>query len=345
MSAIEILTADPSDKSWDRFVESHPRATVGHLAAWRTIAADAYGHRSVGFLAREDGEVTGLLPLVLIRSRLFGRRLVSMPFLDYGGIVAEPGSAAEQALLEAALSHARAAGASSLGLRQFHPGGIPPTPGERVTMLLTLTSEDQVWRALPSERRNRVRKGERSGLTPHWGGAELLADFYRVFAANMRDLGSPVHSRGFFTAMLAALGPVARVLVVRAPTGRAVGAAVCLFFRESIMVPWVSSLREAFALCPNFVLYWEVIRAGCREGYRALDLGRSFRSAGTFEFKRQWGAQPVPLPWVFTDLGRRTAPSVDQDASRFRPAIDLWKRLPVPVATALGPWLRRQIPN
>jgi FemAB-related protein (PEP-CTERM system-associated) len=268
-----------------------------------------------------------------------------MPFLDYGGIVAEPGSAAEQALLDAALGYARAVGAQSVGLRQFHAGGIPPTPGERVTMLMALTTEDAVWRALSSERRNRVRKGERSGLTPHWGGAELLGDFYGVFAANMRDLGSPVHGRRFFACLLAALGPVARVLVVRDPSGWAVGGAVCLFFRESIMVPWVSSRREAFALCPNFTLYWEVIRAGCREGYRTLDLGRSFRSAGTFEFKRQWGAQPVPLPWIFAGLGPGAAPPVDQDASRFRPAIDLWKRLPVPVATALGPWLRRQIPN
>jgi FemAB-related protein (PEP-CTERM system-associated) len=345
MSVIEILSADPTDKAWDRAVETHPRATVAHLAAWRTIVREAYGHDSVGFVAREDGEVVGLLPLVLIRSRLFGRRLVSMPFLDYGGIVAEPGSAAERRLVQAARDHARAAGAQSLGLRQFHPGGIPPTPGERVTMLLALTSEDEVWRALPSERRNRVRKGERSGLTTHWGGAELLADFYRVFASNMRDLGSPVHSRKFFSCMLAGLGPVARVLVVRDPSGRAVGAAVGLFFRETIMVPWVSSLREAFALCPNFTLYWEIIRAGCREGYRTLDLGRSFRSAGTFEFKRQWGARPVPLPWIFEALTRTATPSVDQDASRFRPAIEVWKRLPLPLATALGPWLRRQVPN
>ena len=134
----------------------------------------------------------------------------------------------------------------------------------------------------------------------------------------MRDLGSPVHSRRFFHAMLSPRCPAPRAcwwcgIVTR----RAVGAAVCLFFRDTIMVPWVSSLRDAFALCPNFVLYWEVIRHGCREGYRTLDLGRSFRNAGTFEFKRQWGAQPHTLPWIFVDAAPGARPSVDRDASRF----------------------------
>jgi FemAB-related protein (PEP-CTERM system-associated) len=347
MIIVETVRSDATDKSWNRFSEHHERGTVAHLVAWRDIVEEAYGHRTFGLVARDDhGDVVGVLPLILVRSRLFGRRLVSMPFLDYGGIVAEPGSKAEAALFTAALDLGRSVGAHSVGLRQYHEGGAPATTaGDRVTMLLPLTSEDEVWRALPSERRNRVRKGERNGLTTHWGGAELLPDFYGVFAENMRDLGSPVHSRRFFTAMVGALPDVARVLIVRDRGGRAVGSAVCLFFRDAIMVPWVSSRREAFALCPNFTLYWEVIRTGCREGYRTLDLGRSFRNAGTFEFKRQWGARPYTLPWVFVDLVPGAAPSVDRDASRFHRAIDLWKRLPLPLANAVGPWVRRQVPN
>jgi serine/alanine adding enzyme len=212
-------------------------------------------------------------------------------------------------------------------------------------MLLPLHTADAVWKALPSERRNRVRKGEKNGLAAYWGGAELLDGFYEVFAANMRDLGSPVHSRGFFRAMLRGIGETARVLQIRDRGGRPVGAAVCLFFRDTIAVPWVSSRREAFALCPNFVLYWEVIRLGCELGYRTLDLGRSFRNAGTFEFKRQWGAAPHPLPWIFRDLVPGAAPSVDRDSHRFQRWIELWKRLPVPVANVVGPWVRRQVPN
>lgn len=343
----DIVRLDQPDKTWDRFVEQHPAATVAHLPGWGAVISRAYGHEPVYLMATEAGEVTGLLPLMLMQSRLFGRRLVSLPFLDYGGILAEPGSEAETALARAALDLARQRGAHTVGLRQFHPTGLPQPPADgRVTMLLRLTSEEAVWKALPPERRNRVRKGQKNGLRPVWGGAELIEDFYRVLATNMRDLGSPVHSRRFFQVMFEALTDVARLLVVRDADHRALGAAVVLTFRDTIIVPgWVSSLREAFDLCPNFVLYWEAIRFGCQNGYRVLDFGRSFRHAGTFEFKRQWGAVPHVLPWIFVETVSGSPPPVDQDASRFEALVRLWKRIPLPVANVLGPWIRGQVPN
>jgi FemAB-related protein (PEP-CTERM system-associated) len=347
ISVITISRAtELTDKSWDRFVESHPRATVAHLSAWGAILRQAYGHECHYLMADDGGELVGVLPLVRVASRLFGRRLVSMPFLDYGGVLAEAGRGIEGLLVEAALRLMRETAAQSLGLRQLHPEPLPhPVTDDRVTMLLPLTTEERVWKALSSERRNRVRKGHKHGLTAAWEGTEALADFYAIFAANLRDLGSPVHSRGFFHAMLAALPGTARLLIVRDGGGHAVGAAICLFFRDTIMVPWVSSQRAAFALCPNFVLYWEVIRHGCREGYRMLDLGRSFRNAGTFEFKRQWGAEPHPLPWIFIDAVPGAPASVDRDASRFDLLVRAWKRLPLPVANLVGPWVRRRVPN
>jgi FemAB-related protein (PEP-CTERM system-associated) len=343
---ITIVRHAAPDKTWDRYVEQHPAGTVAHLSAWGDVVADAYGHESVYLAAEEGGVVHGVLPLVLVRSRLFGTRLVSMPFLDYGGIVADTDSRLQAMLVDAALDAARALGAQSVGLRQFERTPLPhPVAEDRVTMLLPLPGEEAVWKGLPSERRNRIRKGEKNGLTAAWCGPEALDAFYRVFAVNMRDLGSPVHSRRFFRAMLEHLPGTARVLLVRDRDGRTVGAAVCLFFRDTIMVPWVSSLREAFALCPNFVLYWEVIRLGCREGYRMLDLGRSFRNAGTFEFKRQWGAAPHTLPWIFLDAVPGAPPAVDRDSSRYDRLVEAWKRVPVPVANVVGPWVRRQVPN
>lgn len=341
-----IIQCEPTDKAWDRFVEGHPRASVAHLMGWRRVVESAYGHRTFYLAAVDSGDIVGVLPLVEVASRLFGRGLVSMPFLDYGGILATPGAAVERALLDAAVALGRERRVLSLGLRQFHQLDLPHAAAEgRATMLLPLESEQAAWKALPSERRNRVRKGQKSGLSATWAGAEALDDFYAVFAANMRDLGSPVHSRRFFGVMLKELPDIARVLLVRAPGGETVGAAVCLFFGGTIMVPWVSSLRSAFALCPNFVLYWEVIRHGCREGYRTLDLGRSFKNAGTFEFKRQWGAVAHDLPWLFVDVVPGAPAPVDRDASRFASLVEVWKRLPLPLANLVGPWVRRRVPN
>ncbi len=343
---LEITRHDRGDADWETFVARHPLATAAHLPAWGDIVREAYGHEPLALVARAYGAVVGVLPLVFLKSRLFGHRLVSMPFLDYGGILAEPGSREEQALADAALAAGRECRAQTIGLRQRHPSGLPQAPtGDRVTMLLPIGDEDRVWRALPSERRNRIRKGAKNGLHPQWGGAELLDDFYRVFTVNMRDLGSPVHSRRFFAAILGGLGDGARVLLVRDRDERVIGGGVCLFFRDTILVPWVSSLREAFALCPNFTLYWEVIRFGCGKGYRVVDLGRSHRGAGTFEFKRQWGATPQPLPWLFMDVTPGAAPPVDRDVGRLSLLVGAWKHLPLAVANLAGPWVRGQVPN
>ena len=109
---------------------------------------------------------------------------------------------------------------------------------------------------------------------------------------------------------------------------------MCGSGRDQIAEDFTNFAGEAFQLCPNFALYWAVIRLGCRTGARALDLGRSFRSAGTYEFKRQWGAQPHPLPWIFLDTAPGAPPPVDRDASRFELLVRAWKRIPVPIAFA-----------
>src|SRR2546427_11365486 len=104
MSVLEITRRDHADKAWDRFVEQHPHATVAHLAAWGAVFEGAYRHERVYLVAEEAGEIAGVLPLVVIKSRLFGRRVVSMPFLDYGGIPAGPRSPAPRRLAHAALA-------------------------------------------------------------------------------------------------------------------------------------------------------------------------------------------------------------------------------------------------
>src|SRR5438874_7354151 len=103
---LTLVRDDSAGKPWDRFVEQHPAATVAHLSAWGRIVGGAYDHASVYLSIEDDGETLGVLPLVLVSSRIFGRRLVSMPFLDYGGVLSSleaPAGAVEQALVDAAL--------------------------------------------------------------------------------------------------------------------------------------------------------------------------------------------------------------------------------------------------
>jgi FemAB-related protein (PEP-CTERM system-associated) len=330
---------------WDAFIEQHPDATGYHLWAWRGVFERVFGHRTIYLIAERDGATTGVLPLVAFRSPLFGRFLVSLPFVNYGGVLAADDASAN-ALVARAASIARERRARHVELRhrsrRFE--GLKPKE-HKVSMLLPLApSADALWTGLDRKVRNQVRKAEKSGLMADEAGAEKLKDFYEVFAQNMRDLGTPVYSRRFFQDVLATFPERARLVVVRETASRRVAAAALTWrWRDTVEVPWASSLREFNAMAPNMLLYWTIIQRAIAGGASVLDFGRSTPGEGTFQFKRQWGAEPLPLCWEY-DLIDGDLPDHSPKNPKFELAIRMWKRLPVPLANALGPHIVRSIP-
>ncbi len=340
MITIEIAS-EPDREAWDAFVAGHPDATGYHAWAWRDVFARAFGHTSIYLAAKSDGRIAGVLPLVLIRGLVFGRSLTSLPFLNYGGVVAESPAVAD-ALAAAAGDHARAHHCDHVELRhverQFHAF---PCKQHKVTMLLPL--EGVSWDRLDRKVRNQIRKAQKSELTAESGGRELLADFYSVFARNMRDLGTPVYGRGFFDEVLGTFPDRTRVHVVRLK-GSPVAAGITYRTRTKVEVPWASSVRDHNSLCPNHLLYWNIIERAIETGAAILDFGRSTPNEGTYKFKEQWGAQPVPLHWEYPWLKGESLPDVRPTNPKFQLAVRLWKKLPLPVATRLGPSIVRTIP-
>ena len=337
-----VSIASPADgRVWDAFVSGHPAATGYHAWAWRGVFERTFGHESIYLMARRGSEVVGVLPLVYIESVLFGRSMTSLPFLNYGGIVADSDAVA-RTLLDAAADQARARRCGHVELR--HVGrrfADLPCKQHKVTMHLAL--ERGIWDRLDRKVRNQIRKAQKSGLTNDDGGAELLEEFYVVFARNMRDLGTPVYARRLFEEVLAAFPDRARVHVVRLQ-GRPVAAAVTFRTHRTVEVPWASSIRDYNALCPNHLLYWSIIERAEALGCGILDFGRSTPDEGTYKFKQQWGAKPLPLHWEYRLVSGSAVPNASPSNPKFRLAIAAWKRLPLALATRLGPRIVRGIP-
>lgn len=331
-----------NDAVWDQFVLSARDSTVAHLSGWHHVMTGAYGLKNFSLAAVDGGTIQGVLPLTLIQSRLLGNCLVSMPFLDYGGVCSNGNQQAETALVQAAqeiaLKHSAA-----LSLRYLHdPHLTLPCWDDKVTMFLDLPpSEDITWKRLPSERRNRIRKGQKFGLQGSLHGIEGLNDFYKVFAENMRDLGSPVHGQTFFREIMRCFDKRAQIMLIRLGA-ETVGAAIMLSYNGVLSIPWVSSSRAFFEKYPNQVLYWEAMQYGIASGCQVLDFGRCSKGSGTFEAKRQWGAKAVQLHWHYYP---ETTRPPGGDVKRYAWFANMWKRLPLPVANAIGPWLRQSIPN
>jgi FemAB-related protein (PEP-CTERM system-associated) len=336
------ITAAPSIEQWNRFVTAMG-ASGYHAWEWRGVFERAFGHQTIYLAALRRGRIEGVLPLVLIDSWLFGRALFSLPFLNYGGIVAVSEEAASALLAEAAgIAAQRRCGYLELRhtTRQF-----PSLSCRRhkVAMVLPLVAHaEAMWDGLDRKVRNQIRKAQKSGLAAECGGIELLDEFYTVFARNMRDLGTPVYSRRLFAEVLTTFPGQTAVHVVRR-AGTAVAAGLTFRTRLTVEVPWASSLREHNPLCPNHLLYWSIIERAIRDRCTALDFGRSTPDEGTFRFKEQWGARPFPFHWEYHLAAGRSLPDTGPSNAKFKLAIAVWQRLPLAVTTALGPGIVRSI--
>jgi FemAB-related protein (PEP-CTERM system-associated) len=343
MSDIEVTT-DVSPAEWDAFVREQASANCYHAWGWRRIFEQAFERETVYLAAKQDRRVVGVLPLAIFRSRVFGRFAVSLPFVDGGGVCALDGRigdclvgwatafAAEQRLSHVELRH----------MTRLFPRF--PARETKVGMRLRLEpSATAAWNALDRKVRNQVRKAEKSGLVTRAGGAELLDQFYAVFARNMRDLGTPVYPFRLFQEVLATFAADTRVFLV-AHGEKVVAAGISLLDRDRLTVPWASSLREYRSQCPNNLLYWRIIEHAIASGVPTLDFGRSTPGEGTYQFKAQWGAQPTPIYWEYALLGGATLPDRNPANPRFRTAIATWKRLPLPVTHWLGPRIVRAFP-
>jgi FemAB-related protein (PEP-CTERM system-associated) len=340
MTGVAPFTGDGS--VWDAFVNETPRSSFCHLAAWRDVMEDVLGHQSVYLVARAaDGRWCGVLPLVRVRSRIFGDFLVSLPFLNYGGPVGEPSAAR---LLEAeAVALARRFGVDLLELRSRHPSaGELRVSTRRLTVVLGLPeSAEQLWAGFGSKLRAQIRRAEREGFTIRFG-LDQLDPFYEVFARHMHELGTPVLPRAWFERIAACCGALFTVGVVyrdRQPVAAGAG----FLWRDEFEITWASDLRAFRRAAPNMLLYWEFLRQATARGARTFNFGRCSPNGGTHRFKRQWGGTDVALHWgQWSPRAVTATPTPERPV--YRLAAAAWRRIPLPLANTLGPALARRIP-
>jgi serine/alanine adding enzyme len=344
---MNVSIASKQDRdTWDTFVVSSPTGTAYHLMGWKDIIERSYGHESYYLVAKENDTIIGILPLVLIRSRVFGNSLTSLPFVNYGGFCTLS-SIAQQSLLEKAIVLVKQNHAKYIEFRHLQdlPGISLPSRLEKVTLLLDLpSSAEKLWKQFDPKLRNQIRKAIRSGLTFKLGGKELLPYFYQVFSNNMRDLGSPVHSQAFFEHILLTFPELTRVACVFSDQQHIIGAAILIRFKDQIEVPWASSLRKYIYSCPNNLLYWEILKYACEQNIHYFDFGRSTRNSGTFKFKTQWGAKPKQLYWYYYLDRTQQIPQTLAQSATLQMMSQIWKRMPVRLTQKLGPFIRKNLP-
>ena len=340
------IDRDCADRTaWDAYVNAKPAAGNYHRYAWRDVIENSFGH-SCHYLAAKDrsGNLVGILPLVFMCSRMFGRFLVSQPFFNYGGLLCDNRETGDALLAEANVLREELH-AEHVELRHSDPWpGNLPTKQHKVCMMLEMAENAAAqWQSFNAKLRNQIRKAEKSGLTATVGGKELLADFYTVFVRNMRDLGTPVYAQRFFAEVLTAFPGDSRIIAVYLE-GKPLAAGLIVRFRETVEIPWASSIRDYNTLCPNNLLYWTALKHTLEIGCKRFDFGRSTPGEGTYRFKEQWGARPLQLNWQYLLPEGASLPELNNKNPKFEMAIKVWQRLPLQLTRVLGPQIVKNIP-
>lgn len=320
-------------------------ASPSHDQRWLMALTDGLGQRPYCLVANKASSITGVAPLMFVKSRLFGRFLVSLPYLNSSGLRVKD-EASARLLVDEAVRLADELDVRYLELRHEecheHPR-LTENVTSKVHMRLNLPStSDELWDGLKAKVRNQIRKARKYEMEILWGTQDLLADFYSVFSTNMRDLGSPVFGQSLFSSILRHFPGDAEFCVIR-HGGKPVAAALLVHGEMMTEVPSASSLRSHNSMNPNMLMYWSLLERAVERGQQVFDFGRSSKDSNTFKFKKQWGAEPSPAVWQYY-LRKGEARDMRPESGRFDRLISMWKRLPVPVTRLLGPHIVRGIP-
>ena len=270
-ATITVWTGSEIDRhrrEWSALVSAGEGDAFRCDPRWLAALCQGLKHEPYVLAAVEDDRFVGVLPLALVKSLLFGRFLVSLPYVNSGGVVAENESVAA-ALIDRAVELADELDVKYLELRHEEERPHPALKHQvtsKVHMRLALPdTPDELWSRFKPKVRNQVRKGERQGLTADWGGESLLADFYEVFSHNMRDLGTPVFGQELFRQILNEFQGGAELCVVRL-ANQPIAGALLIHVGDITEVPSASTLRQYNRTNANMFMYWNLLERAIERG-------------------------------------------------------------------------------
>ena len=340
---VEMLT-DAGAADWEAFVARHPHATIFHSLRWRRVVRATCGHDDYYLVARRNGQVSGILPLMCVRSLIFGTTLISVSFGVYGGIVADDRAAAE-ALAERARTLAREVGAKYVELRHLHRP-LEGLESSRIysTFIADVPTElpkclERIPRKARAEVRHAVAKGNLEWLCE----GVTVEHLHSLFALNKRSLGSPIFPSSLFWHAHNEFRDSAVLHGVR--LDGQIATAVLSFVWKGVVMPYYSgALPGADRHSASNFMYWKLMEWACERKLEKFDFGRSRQGTGAFSFKKHQGFEPTQLSYDYILNTAEAIPSLNPSNPRFDHVKKVFATMPLWAAKKVGSWLAKRAP-
>jgi serine/alanine adding enzyme len=338
---VQLITTGELDE-WAKFVTHSPTATGFHAPGWRTVLSEAFAVKPLFLRARDAGRVVGVLPLFRSSSLFFGDFISS---LEDGHCGAD--AVVAHALGQGALNIMVQEGCGCLIYKTNFVTSAYPSVARGVqtvkTVVSTSRSIDSMFASLDKKTRWGVRNACRQGYRVRAANERLLS-FYRIYADNLHQLGTPVFGPSVFEAMRRHLG--ASFTFYALERGDIlVGGMVCLKAAHEWTSLYAAVEDEAQRKYAGYQLYWAVIEEAAKSGVARFNLGRSIPGSGVHRFKHKWTDEDVlATHYLFGHTSKRAAKRLEMATTRMGLARRLWTKIPGPIVSSAGRYLRRSLP-
>jgi FemAB-related protein (PEP-CTERM system-associated) len=330
--------------AWTDYVLAHPEGSLFHTLEWRDVIRSVFGHEERYIVALRNGRIAGILPLFFVKSWIFGKSVLSVPFGVYGGVVAD-GPEEVRALVAGAGDFARETGAEYVELR--HRKTIAPDLPE-TTLYQAFVAEVPKTREgcllrIPRKARAEVRHAIKAGLVADFKARDLK-ELYQLFAINKRGHGSPIFPESLFQKLHRILGEKCLLLRVT-KDGRTLSAVLSFVFKDTMMPYYSGSVPDAAQHSADNFMYHALMEKASDLGLSHFDFGRSREGTGPYEFKRHQGFVPEPLHYQYVLNTAKELPSLNPSNPRYDFAKAVFRKMPLFVAQKLGSFISKRMPH
>ncbi|MDO6425483.1 FemAB family PEP-CTERM system-associated protein [Thalassotalea sp. 1_MG-2023] len=343
MVARVITITEQDFTRWDNYVRTHKQGSFFHLSGWMSVISKSFGHSCYYIMAEDGDQVLGVLPLVEVKSALFGHALISTPFCVYGGAIADNDDVVRE--LE---SHAKTLSESlevdylELRYRHAQNNGLLLKQVHSTFGCELAEDSEQILAKVKKKQRAVIRHSLKNELKHQV--THDVEQFYQLLSESYRNLGTPIFSKQYFENLMNEFSQNADILVVNDAEGNPSNAVMNFYFNDQVLPYYGGGNSASRAIKSADYMYYQVMcHAKEEKGSQWYDFGRSKHDSGPYKYKKNWGMEPEPLHYYYHLVNAKELPNLSPNNPKYKLFINLWQKLPLKVSQFLGPFLSKYL--
>lgn len=332
---------------WDEYVKAHQQGSFFHLSGWKKVIEQSFNHACYFLYAQKDGVIRGVLPLVEVKSKLFGHALVSTPFCVYGGAIADSAEIVRQLEQEACQLaeklqvdylelRYKSAQESTLLLKQAHS-----------TFECEIAdNSDKILANIKKKQRAVIRHSLKNELSCSISSTNKngdFTDFYQLLSTSYRNLGTPIFTKRYFENLMTTFEDCSDIAVIRDKDNQPSSAVMNFYFNEQVLPYYGGGNDNARSLKSADFMYYQVMCHAQEKGKKWFDFGRSKNDSGPYKYKKNWGMEPQPLYYYYHLVKASELPNLSPNNPKYKFFINMWQKLPLKVSQIVGPFLSKYL--